>query len=361
MVSGTRRPLNFYTLLAALILGLPIAPTPIKSALGQFAVGLPPLADVRREARRLLVAEEAMRALTLIENRLKNDPEDAGLHALRAEACYALQRFSEAVSAFEKAIELDPGLEGKMFHHGRALLALERNEEALAVFDALASRPETLLQVRGFFGIGLARAALGEDEQAKAAYQRALQLDSAFMRARYRLALIDLAESKIEAAQSALQEVLKADPLHHGAAYNLALTLGRQEQREKSERAWAQYRKILEGKQQVSLLRERLNGSPADFEILLEIAVLYQELGAHGRALDHFARSAAFRPLDPRPALGSVAALRSLGRSSDAEQLCITLLERQPSIEELRGPLVELLEARGAEAEAARWRKTGDQ
>jgi len=348
-------------LLAASHLGIPFGTPPLKTADAQFAVGLPPLAEVRREARRLLVAEDAVRALTLIENRLKSDPEDAGLHALRAEACYALQRFSEAITAFERAIELDPELEGKMFHHGRALLALERNEEALLVFNALISRQKVLLQVRGFFGIGLARAALGEDERAKAAYQRALQLDPAFMRARYRLALIDFAAGKIEAAESALQEVLAADPLHHGAAYNLALTLGRQEDRRDSEIAWAQYRKILEGKQQVSLLRERLTGSTADFEILLEIAGLYQELGAHGRALDHFARSAVFRPLDPRPALGSVATLRSLGRNSDAEQLCITLLERQPSIKELKKPLIELLEERGAEAEAARWRKIDDQ
>lgn len=316
-------------------------------------------AAFRRAVRQLLVAERPEDALARVDLALGVHPEDAGLHALRGEAEFALERYSEAVAAFARAVELDPSLAGRVFNHGRALQELDRHEEAIAVFEAMR-REETVHQrVRGEFGRGLSLEALGDPERAATAYRAALALDADFHRARYRLGVLELADGELAEAEAAFAAVLRADPLHHGAAYNRALALARLGRDEESEAAWERYRAVLGGKQRISLLRERLTGTPEDFDALLELGRVHAELGAPAEAISWFNGAGALRPLDPRPAVGTVAALRALRRPADAERLCRALLERSPPMEELRAPYVELLEARGATEEAARWRREG--
>ncbi|MGA1780119.1 MAG: tetratricopeptide repeat protein [Planctomycetota bacterium] len=313
--------------------------------------GADPIA-ARAEIRRLIVEEQARRALVLLEPWLATRPEDPAFHALHGEVRHALEEHEAAVDAFRRAILLDPSYEGRLFHLGRSLQALGLDAEALPVVEAMIGGDQRSLQVRGHFGLGLSRQSLGDDAGARAAFEAALSLDPEFRRATYRLALLDLARGETDGVERALRSVLERDPLHHGAAYNLALVLGREGRDEEAERARVRYREILEGKQRMSLLRDRLTGGREDLEALLELGELNARLGAAAAAARWFGSAGALDPLDPRPALGTVAALRALGRPEDAEALCRALLARRPPIEALRPPLIELLEARGAQEEA---------
>jgi len=317
----------------------------------------PRLAAARGEIRDLLVAGLGARALAALDPLLAAHPDEPGLHALHGEALFALERHAEAVTAFERASALDPSLRGKLFNHGRALQELGRHEGAIAVFEAMRREPEAARRAQGAFGLGLSRQALGEEAAAAEAFREALLLDPGSQRARYRLALIDIAQGRDGEAESALVIVLAEDPLHHGAAYNRALALGRLGREAESEAAWARYRQVLAGKQRISLIEERLTGTAEDLDRLVELGRVHAELGAHAAAIGWFQRAGTISPLDPRPAIGSVASLRALGRAADAERLCTLLLARDPPLEELRAPLIELLEARGAAAEAERWRR----
>jgi len=318
----------------------------------------PSLLESRKEIRELLVAGLGARALARVEPLLAAHPEDPGLLALRGEALFALERHAEAVAAFERAVSLDPSQRGKLFNHGRALQELGRHAEAIEVFTAMRLEEDPARRSQGAFGVGISRQALGEDDAAAEAFRDALLHDPRSDRARYRLALLDLAAGRVAEAESALATVLERDPLHHGAAYNRALALGRLGRAEESERAWQRYREVLAGKQRISLIEERLTGGAEDLDRLVELGRVHAELGAHAEALEWFGRAAAIAPIDPRPALGGVASLRALERDRDAERLCTMLLSREPPIEELRAPLIELLEARGAKEEAERWRRS---
>ncbi len=316
----------------------------------------PALVAARAEIRKALVAENPTHALALLEPWLLSHPKEAGFHALEGEAFYALERFGDAVAAFDRAVGLSPEYRGKLFNYGRALQSLNRHEDALKVFAAMLESPQSHLQVRGYFGIGLSRQALGDDAGAVDAYRASLALNPRFHRSIYRLALIQIAEGEDEIAESALFQVLAGDPLHHGAAYNRALALGRLDRVKEADEAWTRYRTILEGKQKITLLKGRLRGTPEDFIQLVELGDVHLSLGLPGKGAEWYGRAAAIDPFDPRPAVGTVTALRALGNDVDAERLCTMLLERTPPIEELRAPLIELLEKRGAKEEAAKWR-----
>lgn len=345
-------PTSLRLLPALLLAGSLLSPA------GAAAQG-PELSAARREIREMLVAGLGERALAALAPLLAANNGDSGLHALHGEALFELGRYGEAIDAFERAVSLDPALRGKLFNHGRALQEIGRHEEAIAVFEAMRAEPERARRAQGAFGLGLSRGALGDDEAAAALFREALALDPGSERARYRLALIDMSAGRFAEAESALSLVLAADPLHHGAAYNRALALGRLGRQEESDAAWNRYRQVLAGKQRISLLEARLTGGAEDLDLQLELGHIHAELDAHAAALGWFQRAGALAPADPRPALGAVASLRAIGRAGDAERLCAALLSREPPIEELRAPLIEMLEARGAGAEADRWRKPG--
>ena len=315
-----------------------------------------PIAQIRAQIRQALVQEEPERALELLKPWLIRAPEDASFHALHGEAFYALEQHEKAVEAFANAVKFDPTYKGKLFHYGRSLIALERGEAALEIFEAMIGSSEKFLQVRGHFGAGLAWQSLGDDAKALTSYESALQLEPKFLRATYRVALLEVAEGKDAAAIEKFDRVLANDPLHHGAAYNRALALGRVDRTDDSEKAWERYREVLEGKQKITLLRTRLRNNPQDFDAMIDLGSIHAHLGAHRKAVEWFSRAAQLAPFDPRPALGTVAGLRALGKGRDAENLCAMLLRRQPPIEELRAPLIEMLEERGATEELKIWR-----
>ena len=81
-------------------------------------------------------------ALRAFEQAAAVDPDDARTHAARAECLYALRRFSDAVEAAWRALQLDPGQPQANAWMGRALAALEQPDAGHYAAAALDLSPE---------------------------------------------------------------------------------------------------------------------------------------------------------------------------------------------------------------------------
>ncbi len=278
------------------------------------------LASERKALREMIIEGRAQSALAIIESLQANQPPDAGMVFLKGEAYYALERMPEAVAAFQAGLKLDPTKQGKLFNLGRALQALGLDEEALQVFERMQKRPEIAFQTRGLFGAGLSKQNLGDDRASISLYRRSLQLDPGFDRARYRLALL-LLQDQPDQALAMFDQILTRDPLHHGSAYNRALALRNLKRTEEAREAMKRYRKVLDGRSRIALLRERWAVDPQNLELILELGHVHRELEAFGEALTWYSRGGLAAPDDPRCGVESVRTLLQAGRSADAVQL----------------------------------------
>ncbi|PCJ09111.1 MAG: hypothetical protein COB10_11585 [Planctomycetota bacterium] len=278
------------------------------------------LATERKVLREMIIEGRAQTALERIQSLQTTHTSDSGLMFLAGEAFYALEQLQEAVMAFEAGLELNPSKKGQLFNLGRALQALGRDEQALLVFNHMQKRPEASFQTRGLFGAGLSQLNLGKEQTARNLFVRSLQLDPTFDRARYRLSLLLLHQDPAESL-SMLETILARDPLHHGSAYNRALALRNLGRSQQATKAMAHYRRILEGRSRIALLRERWAVAPLDIELMLELGRVHRELGAIAEALRWYSRGGLAAPTDPRPAVESVRTLLVVGRRAEAMEL----------------------------------------
>ncbi len=98
-------------------------------------------------------------------------PEDAAAHTARAFALWRLGRGPEASVEFAEALRLDASSFDAHYFHARMLFGMGRTADAAAHFEA-AARVQEDYQARFF--AAQSRAALGESDEAAAAYRRAL-------------------------------------------------------------------------------------------------------------------------------------------------------------------------------------------
>jgi tetratricopeptide (TPR) repeat protein len=111
--------------------------------------------------------------------------------------------------------------ESRLSSEDRARLA-KAQEEFLASLRFNADRPEALTDLGGYY------AARGQEEQAIAAYRRAIALDPTFVPAAANLADLHRARGREPEAQAVLRQAIKADPSAAGAHHALGLALVRQ-------------------------------------------------------------------------------------------------------------------------------------
>lgn len=77
------------------------------------------------------------RALNLIEASLESLPDKGRLWSIKGTILKNLNRINDAIDAFDRSLELEPGRALTMFNRGVALRAAERHQEALDAYEAL--------------------------------------------------------------------------------------------------------------------------------------------------------------------------------------------------------------------------------
>jgi serine/threonine protein kinase len=109
---------------------------------------------------------------------LQNSPKTSQEWLKEGNALWALQRYEEALVAYEQATRLDPDYAIAYYNKAYALWDLQRNEEALAAYEQ-ATRLDPNFAI-AYYGKGHALWDLNRNEEALAAYKQATHLDPSY-------------------------------------------------------------------------------------------------------------------------------------------------------------------------------------
>jgi tetratricopeptide (TPR) repeat protein len=210
-----------------------------------------------QQAAKYLRSEAWLSAEGLLSVMLEDDPSDAEALALFAELCFRQARLTEAVAAFDRAVELRPrdaelrfnrgtslaalrrygealrdydaalaaGMHdaGLLVNRGNVLHALERYGEALTCFDQAAARDPR--DARAHYNRGNTLRALARNAEAVEAYERALALDPRMSEAMVNLGTVLAVVGRHQEAIALYDRALAIDESNADAHYNRANAL----------------------------------------------------------------------------------------------------------------------------------------
>ena len=166
--------------------------------------------EAYRRGNTLLGQERYREARSAFERALEADPGFAPAWTELANLHARLGRLPEAVEAYEKALAADPGYARACHNLGVVHAEQYRYLEALEVLEkCLGLRPDyaPALQTRG-----LVHLRLGENGLAEEALRSALALDSSLVKARRRLGRIRTLQRRYEEAEPLLLEAARQAP-----------------------------------------------------------------------------------------------------------------------------------------------------
>jgi len=239
---------------------------------------------------------------------------DAEEHADRALEMYERGRWAEAEAELRKAIALNPDQAEWHFNLGLTLEASERDAEAMTCFErAVDLMPG---QLDPLLAAGIVANRLGTFERAIALFQRALRVD-----ARCELAYAHLIESHVRLGQHEDAEVtfyLAQQALEERSPHCLAMIAESLMQRRQYDRAeWC--------------LWQALRLDPAIGRLRARLGAVYAATGRPRRALQMFLRDLRDDPGNIDTLLEYGEALVDLGRLPEAAEKFRRVLELEPA------------------------------
>lgn len=110
-------------------------------------------------------------AVSLLEKAARLSPDDPGVHEDLAVSAIAAEEFEKAFTAADKALSLKPGTPRAMLSKGQAMIGLNNYQDALSQFEAL-SRLSGYEQT-GFYYSGICMTHLGRTQDAANYFDRA--------------------------------------------------------------------------------------------------------------------------------------------------------------------------------------------
>jgi tetratricopeptide (TPR) repeat protein len=150
-------------------------------------------------------------AITLFGKAIEIDPELAPAHAAVARLLLARERYQEAVTAAEKALELDPGMTEVQRTRYEAYRSLGQEDKAREVFEELASAdPDGLADT--LYERGRAAFQGGDTTAAVQALEQAVQAKPDHARAHYMLGLSYANSGDNAKAKQHLQKFVELAP-----------------------------------------------------------------------------------------------------------------------------------------------------
>jgi cytochrome c-type biogenesis protein CcmH/NrfG len=97
-------------------------------------------------------------------------------------------------------------------------------------------------------------------------------------------------------ARGAFEETLRLDPEHVSAIYNLALLLGRDGERQESQRRLEQFRELGERRERLAALEERVRWDPGNARFHLDLGREYGRQRRPKEALQALQRALEIQP-----------------------------------------------------------------
>jgi len=153
-------------------------------------------------AQAVLDGGDAQEALSRIEAVRTPEPV-AEISILKGKILEHNDKHSEARVEYARAVELEPGNLEARFLHGRLLAFAGQAKQALEELQYVTSRSDAF--PRAHLNIGRAQRDLGKNDEAVAAFQKALQLDENLLEAQYLMGRVHLERNRLGPAATALQ------------------------------------------------------------------------------------------------------------------------------------------------------------
>lgn len=291
---------------------------------------------------------EPQRALEAVRPGLKRHPDDAAMLAIAGEAALKLNQAKEAAGYFERASQLTPessrsrtGLALSHIAAGDTSAGIEELEEAIELdagnLQADVALITTLMRQREYDKAlaavermeqkaaptsalpsnlrGSVLAARGDFPAARAAFEKALQIDPKYFPAAANLATLDLREGHPGDARQRYETLLSNDPKNPQAGVALAVLTARtggtrdevlaqlKRAREANPDAvlpiLATARYLMETnapKDAIPMLQEAANRNPSDVRILDQLALAFRQSGQPGQAIASWEKALRVNP-----------------------------------------------------------------
>ncbi|HEY3705811.1 MAG TPA: tetratricopeptide repeat protein [Terracidiphilus sp.] len=219
-------------------------------------------------------------AVPELEKAVQLKPDDAVIEGNLAIALWRAADGTKAIPHFEAALRLGVSPQDPAFldAYARALAGAGRREDALKQFAAEEQITGPRAEIED--AIGTVHAQMGQWDEARAAFERALRENSAFVQARVHLGAVHRQQHDLNAAIAVLEPAAKADPPDAAALAEYGRALADAGQDEAAAAAL----------QQAVTLRPNLAGVAGD------LAMTLQRLGRQQEAIPWFEKAIAVEP-----------------------------------------------------------------
>ncbi|MGV3724080.1 MAG: tetratricopeptide repeat protein [Actinomycetota bacterium] len=227
------------------------------------------------------------RALELLSEAAKQEPESAQLWLLTGTAQNQLQRLHLAAESYRRAIKLNPRLSEPHAVLGRMHLdfnryreALKHLEEAYRLGDHSPITCVYLALALATTGGDLIRAAKLLDEAERPQIPPAWYVEG----------VIFQKQGKLPEAQAAFEKVLRAEPRQERAQYALAECLRLRGNVKRAALELERYQRMVTERQRVTFLRDRLTAEGENPKLLREYGRALLKIGRYDEAETQFSR-----------------------------------------------------------------------
>lgn len=245
-------------------------------------------------AQQLSESQRWVEALTEIEAALEINPNNASWNAQRGLILEELDRSEEAAEAYEHSLELEPGDPDVSVAYGAVLTRLGRLARALEVFEDLAKtcpdfEPAYCHRIRIY-------TELGRHDQAEEMFYLAQELNEECPQCFFNMGASLAARGRTDRALYCWQRVLELEPNCIGVNRHIAQAYRAQGQLDRAR----------------EYLLAEVRNDPGNTDLLCELAELTLEAGQVGAAVAKYAQILELDPdhRDARFALGKIWLLR---------------------------------------------------
>jgi type IV pilus assembly protein PilF len=151
-------------------------------------------------------------ALTSLREAVRLDPDNAMFRNSLGVLLLDLHKPAEAEAEFQKAAQLDPNYAEAHHNLGLAFAEQGRYEQAIASYLKALSMPIYPTPEVGYYNLGRAYAQLGKPREAEEALRTAIQFDQKLAAAYYQLGLVLVGTGRREEARAAFQRARDLEP-----------------------------------------------------------------------------------------------------------------------------------------------------
>ncbi len=151
-------------------------------------------APLIEQARALYVARDFPGTVMAGREAIGRDDENAEAHHIVGLAQLSMGELKGAIQSFERTVQLEPGHGWALNNLGFCYLRANENEKAATVLGEAAQKLPHVAFVQNNLGVALER--VGRTEEAKHAYQKAMDLSPKYVKARINAARVARAEAE---------------------------------------------------------------------------------------------------------------------------------------------------------------------